>query len=142
MPCHPGIQPRCNGFQREDLAAEPCVLNFLREMRRPAFREIRLVPEPFKDLSFGNASHTGVCSGHCIAVIAIRKERCLGKHLSGPGTLQDDRATMFLVPDEVNLALQHDKERQDRVTKVEQIFVRTKSSFRAAGRCKQIDNIC
>jgi hypothetical protein len=40
---------------------------------------------------------------------------------------------MFLVPDQVNLALQYDKERQDRLTEVEQVLACTKRSPPAAG---------
>lgn len=89
-------------------------------MLRPGFREIRLFPQARAELTLRDAPNHGGFHGHGIAVIAIRKEGRLGEHLARPGPLQDDRATMFLVPDQVNLAFQHDKERQHGLAEVKE----------------------
>lgn len=95
----------------------------------PGFREFRLLTEPATELPFWDTPYRSVCSGDRIAVISGRKEGSLGKDFSGPSPLKNDRTAVFMVPYQVNTALQHDKERNNGIAQVEQVFGRTKRPF-------------
>jgi hypothetical protein len=97
-------------------------------------REIRLIPEPAKKLSFWNALHLDARPGRRVAMIALRKKPSLGEDLARTPPLKDDRATVFLVRDQVNLTFHDDKERDNRLPKVEKAFVRSKRSAETGGR--------
>jgi hypothetical protein len=64
-------------------------------------------------------------------MIAIRKERSLGENLARTGPLKDDGTTVFLVPDQVNLTFEDDKERGNRLPKVEKVSARSKRTLPA-----------
>ena len=94
-------------------------------MRCPGFREFRLLAEPATELAFWDTLYRSVCPGNRIAVISGRKEGSLGEDFTGTSPLKNDRTAVFLVPYQVNVTLQHDKERNNGLAKVEQVFGRT-----------------
>jgi hypothetical protein len=74
-------------------------------------------------------------------MIALRKKRSLGENLARTGPLKDDRATVYMVPDQVNLAFQDDKERGNRLPKVEKVFARGERTLPGMKIFEQIDEV-